>query len=339
MTTMRDVAAAAEVSVATVSAFVTGKRYVSPELKARIERAIEDLGYHLDGVARSLRKGSSDLVGLVIPDIGNPFFTEFVRDVEALARAQGFATMLADSHFDVATELRMLNLMRTQRVDGIILCPAGNAADYAHRRWPQDPPIVLVDNVWAGAPFDSVSLDNAAAGQALARHLLEAGHRAIAVIAGPRGNSTSDRRLAGIADTLRSAGIALEETRLRHADFREAGGYRAAREILAASSPRPTALLVANNNMLIGAMRALHDAGLRVPDDISVASIDDFPWAEAFRPALTVARQPVAEFAAQAFHLLRRRWSGEAPGAPQAITLAPELVVRESVARKSYVGT
>lgn len=332
--TMRDVAEQADVSVATVSAFVTGKRYVSPELKARIGHAIEELGYQMDGIARSLRKGSSNLIGLIIPDIGNPFFTEFVRDVEANARAAGFATMLTDSNFDVATELRMINLMRTQRVDGIILCPAGRAEDYTFRRWPKGVPIVLVDNVWEQAPFDSVVLDNAGAAAMLAGHVAAQGHRNIAIIAGPVGNHTSDERLRGFEQALRVAGITLNPDFVRHGDFREMGGEKAARELIALKV-RPSAVLVANNNMLVGVMRAFHAAGLVVPLDISVASIDDFPWAGAFRPGLTTARQPVSDFAAAAFEMLKNRWTEGFPTTRQRRTLSAELVVRESVAQRA----
>lgn len=343
MTTMRDVAEQADVSVATVSAFVTGKRYVSPELKSRIEQAIDHLGYQMDGLARSLRKGSSDLIGLVIPDIGNPFFTEFVRDVEAQARAGGFATVLADSNYDVATELRMLNLLRTQRVDGIILCPAGKRGDYAYRRWPDSlkpdslkmgaTPMVVVDNVWDATPFDHISLDNIGAGMMLTSHIIDLGHRDIAIIAGPDGNHASDERLLGYARAMQGAGIATQPDFIRHGDFRESGGYLAARALLDLPQ-RPSAIFVANNNMLIGAMRAFHDAGLQVPRDISVASVDDFPWAGAFRPGLTTARQPVADFAAHAFHMLRSRWSEIQRGPRQSVTLKAELVIRESVTKR-----
>lgn len=335
MATMDEVAEEAMVSKATVSAVLSGKRFVSPELKARVERAIDDLGYQVDGIARSLRKGRSDLIGLVIPDIGNPFFTEFVRDVEANAKAGGFATILADSNFDVATELRLLSLLRTQKVDGIILCPAGRREDYAFRRWPKGIPMVLVDNVWPEASFDSLALDNVGAGMMVTQHVIGEGHRDIAIIAGPWGNSTSDERLSGFERAMAAANLALNPDFIRHGDFRESGGYRAARELLDLAH-RPTAIFVANNNMLIGTVRALHDAGLDVPKDISVASIDDFPWAGAFRPGLTIARQPVADFAAQAFHLLRGRWSEIGiPGPRQRITLAAELVVRESVAKRN----
>jgi LacI family transcriptional regulator len=338
MTTMRDVAEQADVSVATVSAFVTGKRYVSPELKSRIEQAIEHLGYQMDGLARSLRKGSSDLIGLVIPDIGNPFFTEFVRDVEAQARAGGFATVLADSNYDVATELRMLNLMRTQRVDGIILCPAGKRGDYAFRRWPDSlksgaTPMVVVDNPWEKTPFDHVTLDNIGAGLMLTRHIIDQGHRDIAVIAGPQGNHASDERLLGYAKAMNASGIATQPDFIRHGDFRESGGHLAARALLDLPH-RPSAIFVANNNMLIGTVRALHDAGLDVPRDMSVASVDDFPWAGAFRPGLTIARQPVADFAAHAFHMLRGRWSEPDQPTRQSVTLPAELVIRESVAKR-----
>jgi LacI family transcriptional regulator len=333
MATMRDVAVEAAVSVATVSACVSGRRFVSPELKARVERAIADLGYQPDGIARSLRTGTTDLIGLVIPDITNPFFTEFVRDVELLAKADGYATILADSNYEVVTEARMLGLLRQQRVDGVILCPAGERADYNFAAWSPDLPVVIVDNAWDDTPFDTITLDNVAAGADITRHILAQGHRDIAMVAGPRGNHTSDQRLGGFVRAMAEAGVPPRVDFIRHGDFREAGGYAQAQALIDLPQ-RPSAIFVANNNMLIGVMRALHDRGLQAPDDISVASIDDFPWAGAFRPGLTTARQPVRLFAEHALRLIRLRCVEQTLSAREQIVLTPQLVVRESVAKK-----
>lgn len=333
MATMRDVAYEAEVSVATVSACVSGRRFVSPELKARVERAIAELGYQPDGIARSLRTGSTDLIGLVIPDISNPFFTEFVRDVELLAKAHGYSTILADSNFDVATETKMMNLLRQQRVDGIILCPAGSRADYRFNTWPQDVPLVIVDNAWDDTPFDTITLDNVVTGLEMTQHIIDQGHRAVAIIAGPKGNHTSDERLMGFERAMADAGITLKPDFVRHGDFREAGGYAQALALIDLPQ-RPSAIFVTNNNMLIGVMRALHDRGLKAPDDISVASIDDFPWAGAFRPGLTTARQPVRRFAEHALRLIRKRFFEEEESPREQIMLSAELVIRESVRRR-----
>lgn len=333
MATMRDVADEAAVSVATVSACVSGRRFVSPALKARVERAIATLGYQPDSVARSLRTGSTDLLGLVIPDISNPFYTEFVRDVELLAKAYGYATILADCNFDVAAEAKMMNLMRQQRVDGIILCPAGERGDYRLSDWPVEIPLVIVDNAWDDLDFDTITLDNVVASHDITQHILGQGHREIAIVAGPKGNHTSDERLQGFERAMIANGITLKPHFIRHGDFREAGGYAEAIALLDLPR-RPSAIFVANNNMLIGVMQALHDRGLRAPDDMSVASIDDFPWAGAFRPGLTVARQPVRQFAEHALRLIRKRFFEEEETPREQIMLNAELVIRESVKRR-----
>jgi LacI family transcriptional regulator len=330
MATMRDVAQEAGVSVATVSASLSGRRFVSQELKARITQAISTLGYRPDAVARSLRTGSTDLLGLVIPDISNPFFTEFVREVELMAKAYGYATILGDSGYDVLTERKMLDLMRQQRVDGVVLCPAGGRDDYPFDDWPENFPLVVVDNAWNDTPFDTIALDNAGAGFAITQHIMGLGHTEIAIVAGPPGNFASDDRLNGFMQALRKAGLNARADFIRHADFREAGGYDAANALLDLPR-RPSAIFVANNNMLIGVMRALHDRQLKVPDDISVASIDDFPWAGAFRPGLTVARQPVAAFAQHALRLIRKRFAEEIETPREQVKLSAELVIRESV--------
>lgn len=333
MATMRDVAVEAGVSVATVSASISGRRFVSQELKARINDAISALGYRPDAVARSLKTGNSDLLGLVIPDISNPFFTEFVREVELMAKAYGYSTILGDSGYEVTTERKMLDLMRQQRVDGVVLCPAGARADYRFDEWPENVPLVVVDNAWNDAPFDTVALDNVAAGAAITHHITGLGHTDVAIIAGPQGNHTSDERRDGFLRALKAAGIVPPHDYIHHADFREAGGYAAANALLDLPR-RPSAIFVANNNMLIGVMRALHDRRLRVPDEISVASIDDFPWAGAFRPGLTVARQPVADFAQHALRLVRKRVTEEEKTPREAIKLQAELVIRESVRKR-----
>ena len=333
MATMRDVAEEAGVSVATVSASISGRRFVSAELKARISEAISALGYRPDAVARSLKTGSTDLLGLVIPDIGNPFFTEFVREVELMAKAYGYATILADCGYDVATERKMLDLIRQQRVDGVVLCPAGGREDYDFEDWPDNIPLVVVDNAWDDTPFDTVTLDNVHAGLSITHHIMGLGHTQIAIIAGPQGNHASDERLDGFMRALANEELRVNPDFVRHADFRESGGYDAANALL--DLPHwPTAIFVANNNMLIGVMRALHDRRLRVPDDISVASIDDFPWAGAFRPGLTVARQPVAEFAQHALRLVRKRFFEEETSPREQIMLGAELVIRESVRKR-----
>ncbi|WP_413988314.1 LacI family DNA-binding transcriptional regulator [Labrys okinawensis] len=332
MPTLRDVARLAGVSTATVSATLSGAAFVSEALQARVREAVDRLGYSPHGIARSLKSGSSRLVGLVIPDVTNPFFTNLVHGVEQLTRQDGYSMLLCDTGFDVAREREMLSLMRMQRVDGIVLCPAGDIQDYREVfAIGRGTPIVLVDSAPLGASVDCVVIDNFAAAFEATSHLIDLGHRHIAAVAGPRQGLSSIERTRGFLAALEARGVPLRPDNIVHADFHEEGAYDAVAALIERPQ-RATALFVANNQMLVGVMRRLHDAGLSVPQDISVAAIDDFPWASAFRPALTTMRQPVEELAAQAVERLRARMAGDVSD-PRRIELAANLIVRDSVAR------
>jgi len=331
MPTIRDVARLAGVSTATVSATLSGTAFVSEALQARVREAVETLGYSPHGIARSLKRGSSRLLGLIIPDVTNPFFTELVHAVEELARADGYAMLLCDTGFDLGREREMLALMRMQRVDGIVLCPAGGEADYAGAfAIGRGTPIVLADSAPPGAAVDAVVIDNHGAAFAATSHLLDCGHVLIATVAGPERGLPGLERERGFAAALAARGLAPEPAYIVHGDFSEEGGASAVAALIGLE-PRPTALFVANNQMLVGVMRCLHEAGLSVPSDISVAAIDDFPWASAFRPALTTVRQPIGDLAAHAVRLLVARIAGDQKE-PQRIELPATLVLRESVA-------
>ncbi len=331
MVTIRDVAKLANVSTATVSATLNRSAPVSPELQARVRRAVEELGYAPDGVARSLKTGTTALLGLLVPDITNPFFTQLVRVVEAAAQRAGYAVLLCDSDEDPAKELTYLRLMRTHRVAGLVWCPVGEPGpEGPNARTLAGLPIVMVDRAAPGVAADLVVIDNRRAGYLATAHLLELGHRRIGAVAGPPHLLPAAERLRGFTDALRERGLDPDAAPVGQGAFREAEAYASCRELLG-SEPRPTALFVANNHMLIGVMRAIADLGLACPADISVAAIDDFPWANAFNPRLTTVRQPVAAIGESALRLLLARIAGHA-GAPVRETLACELIVRNSCA-------
>jgi LacI family transcriptional regulator len=329
MPTIRDVARLAGVSTATVSATINKSAKVSDALQLRVLDAVRQLGYAPDGVARSLKKGRTQLVGLVIADVTNPFFAELVHVIGQAAQAAGYAVLLCNTDQEPEKEQLYLQLMRTHRADGVILTPTGEGPGYAAGLGGLGLPLVLLDRSVAGVAADSVTLDNRAAGRLATRHLLELGHRRIAAITGPAHLSVAAERLAGFAEALAEQGLAPDPALVRHADFREQGGLEACLSVMAEPA-RPTALFVANNHMLIGVMRGLTQLGLACPADVSVAAIDDFPWANAFTPRLTTVRQPVREMGETALRLLLERLGGAAPSAPRPIVLAPSLVVRES---------
>jgi LacI family transcriptional regulator len=329
---MTDVARLARTSVATVSAIVNGSARVSPELAARVREAIAAVGYRPDGIARSLKKGSTQTIGLLVTDITNPFFTAVVHSVEDAAQARGYSVILCNSDENFAEERTYLDLLLTRRVDGLILVPTGKAADYAGFGSGLRAPVVFIDRVIPGVAVDTVTVDNLGASQAAVEYLLRLGHRRIGIVTGLPHLSTSAERLKGYRRALRKAGIAVDPELVRQGDFRQEGAFQAAQSLLALRS-RPTAIFASNNLMAIGTMLAVRAAGLSCPEDVSLACFDDFDWAGVFHPRLTVLRQPTAEIGQRAMALLLERLGGAKNGtAPHHIALKAELVVRDSCA-------
>jgi LacI family transcriptional regulator len=219
--------------------------------------------------------------------------------------------------------------MRSHQAAGTILCPIGAEADYADLARETGPmALVAVDHATDTMAADAVLLDNRAAARLATAHIAEHGHRRIAAIVGPQHLLPGSERLAGFTAALEEAGIAPDPALVRAGSFREPDAYAACLDLLGVPR-RPTAIFVANNHMLVGVMRALAAAGASCPEDVSIASIDDFPWAAAFAPALTTVRQPVDEMAEAALDMLLGRIGG-ADHPPARLRLAPSLVVRAS---------
>lgn len=335
---IHDVARLAGVSVATVSNVLNSARSVADSTRTRVLKAVETLGYAPHAAARSMRSRTSGLIGLIVADITNPFFTALVQSIERAASAHGDSVLLCNSDEDVEREQRHLKMLRSQRVDGIILAAtglasSGRAAGLAMLRVP----VVLVDRGLAEFGLDAVTLDNRRAALDAMRHILGFGHRRIAMISGPVAVSTAAERLAGYREALAEAGLPFDAQLVHDAGFREDRAYTIACRMLA-TPDRPTAVFAANNLIAIGLMRAIADLGLRCPQDVSVVSIDDFPWANAFRPRLTTVAQPVATMGDTAVRLLRERIGGAGIDTPRQEVLAPLLIARDSCCAPGGAG-
>lgn len=331
MTTMKDVARLAGVSTATVSAALSGKSFVSALLKARVQTAIEELGYAPNRMASGLKRGTTTLLGLIVPDITNPFFTSIVHAVQRRAAQEGFTVLLSVSDDMARREAELIRLMRSHQAAGTIVIPCGSEEDCRKIAGLAGAmPVAAADNAPLGLELDTVVIDNRKAALLATEHLLSHGHRAIGIIAGPAHRFVAHERVLGFERAMEQAGLEAGPERMRRGDFHVGAAHEAALSLLALR-PRPTAMFVANNHMLIGVMQAIAELGLRVPGDISVASIDDFPWAAAFMPALTTVRQPVEAMAAAVFDCLISRMAGDSAG-PRRIVLEPELMVRRSCA-------
>ena len=329
--TIHDVARLAAVSVATVSNVLNEARPVAAATRARVVKAVAALGYMPHAAARSMRGRGSGLIGLIVADITNPFFTSLVQSVERAANDSGYAVLLCNSDEEPAREQQHLQLLRAQRVDGIILAATGHASSERAAALGQlQAPVVLVDRGSAEFGRDAVLLDNRRAALEAVRHIIGFGHRRIAMLSGPASVSTAAERVGGYREALLEGGLAYDERWVRDTGYREERAYDAACEMLRTAG-RPTAIFAANNLIAIGVMRAIADLRLRCPEDVSVVSIDDFAWANAFRPRMTTVAQPVAAMGESAVRMLLGRIDRSAQALPpRTEIMAPMLVVRDS---------
>ncbi|HKG92879.1 MAG TPA: LacI family DNA-binding transcriptional regulator [Gemmatimonadaceae bacterium] len=330
MVGLKDVARVAGVSVSTVSRVLTASPLVNEATRERVQRAMDELQYRPNRVARRLRRDTANasLIGLIVPDIQNPFFAELVRGVESVAQRHGYMVFLGNSDEDESQERRYLELMRAESVDGVILPASSDIAQTVVELARDGIPVVCVDRRLPRAGLDTVIADNVHGAQVATDHLLRVGHRRIGFIGGRPELSTSQERLQGYRQALQEHGLELDRSLVREGDSRQESGRRMAKELLEMESP-PGALLVGNNLMTLGALEAIHSLGLRIPEDVAIVGYDDVPWALALNPPLTAIRQPSYEIGQRAAELLLRRIE-EPNRSTTLVTLQPELVVRGS---------
>jgi LacI family transcriptional regulator len=337
MTTMSDVARLAGVSTMTVSRVVNASGYASAETRARVEAAVVELGYVPNALARQLRSKRAKTVALVVSDISNPFFTTIARGVEDFFVDHGFSVIYCNSDESETEEDHYLRMLIERQVDGILLVPARSSDDSFRLLRAHNVPVVVLDRRIAATDVDSVLCDSEAGACELARHLVDLGHRRIAVLTGRRTVSTSVDRVAGVRRALAEAGLALDDALVHFGGFNlgklnQADGHRMALEVLVAPGERPTAIFCANNFIAFGAIRALREAGLRVPDDMSVVAFDDLPDEWVDDPFLTVVAQPAYEIGHQAATRLLDRISGDRGPGGESVVLPFELIIRRSSA-------
>jgi len=323
------VAKAARVSVATVSAVVNKSAYVSPQLRSRVEAAIEKLGYQPNLMARSLAVRKSHMLGMIVPDIANPFWPEVVRGAEDKAHELGYTLLLSNGDDAPAKEELYLRLFLAKRVDGIILTKApgrpmkpeiAQALEKAHI------PLTLLLRVQKGLSGDSVLLDDKEGAFEAVTHLLRLGYRRIGVIAGSNAVSTSRRRLEGYRQAHKEWGVAVDPALVGVGNFRIDSGYAAGRDLL---KKRPEAIFISNYLMAVGFMQALRQYQLRCPQDIAIVTCDDHPWLDSFTPRLTTVNFPKYQVGAEAARVLvDRLTTRDRP--IETVQLKSSLTIRES---------
>lgn len=328
--TISDVARRAGVSTSTVSHVINGTRLVSPEKTALVNEAIAATGYQPNALARSLARKVSNYVGIAISAITNPYFSDIICAIENECARLGLLVFLADTRDEPGHELAVVQALQERRVDGIILAPCGDPENATVRYLERSGiPTVLVDRFTASA-FDHVGVENKQAVANLVSHMAEFGHRRIGMIGGHAGFSTTTERIEGYRLGLKRHGIAFEPELVQPSNqtFEAAQNSTAALLNLAT---RPTGIITGNNQTTIGAVAAIRSAGLRIPQDISLAGFDDFEWADYFEPRLTLVAQPCDEIGRRAAQMLVERIGG-LHAAPRSVRLKSTLVIRNSCA-------
>ncbi|HEU5430389.1 MAG TPA: LacI family DNA-binding transcriptional regulator [Thermomicrobiales bacterium] len=324
MTTIKTVAERAGVSPATVSRVLSGAAGVGPDRRDRVLRAVAELGYRPNRLAANLRRQTTQTIGVVVSDIENPHFTQMVRAVEDAAFGRGCRVLLCNTDETPDKQRTYLDMLAGERVQGVILAPSDPAGDEIGRLLDLGIPLVAFDRIVDDGRADAVIVDNAEAGRRAAAHLLALGHRRIGFVGGRPEIQTGGERLAGYERAMAAAGLA---PLAADGAFRLDGGRRAAETLLDGGDV--TALIVANNLMTVGALQAIRERGLRVPDELALVAVDDPFWAELTDPPLTTLAQPVRRMAESAVRLLFERIA-EARTAPRCLVFDVELRVRRS---------
>ncbi len=330
--TMKDVARMAGVSTSTVSAVVNENVPVSADRKQRVLRAMSALHYQPDEIARSLKKGRTRAIGVVVPDITNAFYPEVVRGVEEAAYGQGYAVFLCDSQEDAGRENDHLLALFSRRVDGVLLACCSDSISY-ETTLRLHVPCVFVDRLPASKGEGTVSTDNVQAGYLAARHLLDLGHQRIAMITGLLSLSPHRDRLEGFRNAMQEANLPIRDEYLVQGDVQIESGFDATQQLLRLE-PRPSAVMASNNKLLLGLLQSLDEKKIKIPQQMSVVGFDDYAWNKYLSPSVTAIAQPTYEMGRQAFGLLLQLMNrGDTTDSPaRHLRLTAELRVRSSTA-------
>lgn len=331
MASIYDIAKMAGVSTATVSRVINNERYVSPKTREKVQRVLLETGFIPNANASSLTKKRTNTIAVVVPDLTNPFFTEIIRGIEEQAAARKIAVIVSNTDEDLDKERRALRFLREKRVDALIIASAAKYGKHITSCVSEDTPIVLLDRQPKGLKADLVRSDDHRGAQMLVDYLVGSGHRKIGFIKGKDGISTAKLRLEGYLQALEKQGLEPDEELIVQGDFKQEGGREGMLKLLALASP-PSCVITSNNLEAIGALTAIRQRGLSVPEDISLVCFDDLELASQVYPFLTVVAQPVRTMGSVAAQLVLERLDGKAQK-PREVVMQMALLERRSARR------
>ncbi len=338
MATIDDVSKLAGVSKTTVSRFINKKKgHMSAETERRIKEAIDELKYNPSAVAQSLKKKSSNMIGLVVHDMSNPFLSQMIQGVEAELKSAGTDLMLCSSHLDLHKEISCIKMLSQRQADGILLVGLDYPLEHI-LELKASIPIVLLEREAPNHEYDMLRINNRVGGRLAVKHLIERGHKKIAHVRGPIGALPAAERFESYCDVMEKSGIGHSSKWVFEGDYKEESGYKAM-EFFHSLNERPTAVFFANDLMALGAVRWAQDNGAVIPEDFAIVGYDDIETASLVTPSLTTVRQPVRQLAGMATKILLKRIleqrgkNGEdeiVETEKEDILLMPELIVRNS---------
>lgn len=329
MATIVDVARLAGVSTSTVSHVMNDSRRVEPETKAKVLAAVERVGYRRDALARSMRRSKTDSIGLVVSDAGEPAFAEMVHGVEEAAARAGVSLLLANSAEDPERERFAVETLLDRRVDGLIIArAAGSDPDLPDRIHGEKKPLVLLDRL-SDLNVDQVGTDNASAMTQLVEHLVSKGHERILLVAGDLRVPTLRERYDAFCSAMKHRGLQASDDLLSQGTSTTATTYGQVAEVIRTAQPCPTAVVACSTVLAAGALRAVQESGLRIPEAMAFATFDGFAYSDLFEPQITTVRQPAFEMGEAAVELLIRRIN-EPSAEPETKRLSSTLEFRRS---------
>jgi LacI family transcriptional regulator len=333
MPSIKKVAEIAGVSVGTVSHVITGSVNVSEPLRLKVQAAIRKLNYHPNHIARSLKTSKTRTLGIIVPDMMISFFPQVIRGAEAAARKQGYSLIAVNSDEDGERQKELLSLLRSQRVEGILLVIAAVPTPLSQLTAILDAciPMVCLDRISDRVAVDSVSVEDEEAAEMGVTHLIERGARRIAVASGPPTLKNERRRLQGYKQALEKAGIPLDESLIWQSNTRTGNGTGICGDFFAAGHPRPQAIFCTNGPTALGVLRVLRSLGMEIPRDIAFATFDELTVDDLFSPSITTVVQPAYDIGFKAAELLLDRIEDRAEDkTPITVRLPASLKVRES---------
>jgi LacI family transcriptional regulator len=313
----------------TVSRVINNSGYVSEETRAKVETAVAELGYVPNMLGPSLRFKQTNTLALVLTDITNPFWTTIARGAEDAAHEKGYSVILCNTDESADKQNQYLTMLLRRRIDGILLAPTCSSAKSVRLIQKQGISIVVLDRL---VPVDNVDIvrgDSTGGAYKITKHLLDLGHRNITIITGPHDVSTSYERVAGFSQALQDAGQELDDKNVIWGEFSQESGHKLTRKVLQ-NQPKPTAIFAGNNFIAVGALRALREAKIQVPKEISLVAFDDLPDTLSAQPFITNVAQPTYEMGYKAAQILISRMTGSSPGTFQRVLLPTELIIRQS---------